>query len=49
MNLLKLPAGFKEFLTALQDPAEIHRYSERRLRKNLTSKRVIKVLHNQKV
>ena len=38
MDLLKLPAEVKEFLTGLQDPAAIRRYSERRLRKNLTSK-----------
>ena len=37
MNLLKLPAEVKEFLASLQDPMEIQRYSERRLRKSLMS------------
>jgi hypothetical protein len=32
MKLLKLPTGFREFLLALDDPKEIRRYSERRLR-----------------
>lgn len=33
MNLLRLPAEFKEFLAGLSDPKEIRKYSERRLRK----------------
>ena len=49
MNLLKLPAEVKEFLTGLQDPAGIRRYSERRLRNNQTSKVMLKELNNQKV
>ena len=49
MNLLKLPAEVKEFLTGLQDPAKIRRYSERRLRNNQTSKVTLKKLNNQKV
>ena len=32
MNLLKLPDEMKEFLTGLDDPKEIHKHSERRLR-----------------
>jgi ParB-like chromosome segregation protein Spo0J len=32
MNLLKLPAEMWEFLARLDDPKEIRRYSERRLR-----------------
>jgi len=44
MNLLKLPAEVKEFLNGLQDPVEIRRYSERRLRKTLKSKMWIKEL-----
>jgi len=38
MNLLKLPSDVKEFLASLQDPMEIKRYSERRLRKHLPDK-----------
>jgi ParB-like chromosome segregation protein Spo0J len=49
MDLLKLPAEVKEFLTGLQDPAGIRRYSERRLRNNQTSKVMLKELNNQKV
>jgi len=49
MNLLKLPAEVKKFLIDLQDPAEIRRYSERRLRNNQTSKVMLKELNNQKV
>jgi hypothetical protein len=49
MNLLKLPAEMKEFLNGLQDPVKIRKYSERRLRKNLTSKVMLKELNNQKV
>jgi len=41
MNLLKLPADVKEFLARLQDPMEIQRYSERRLRKNLLGKTTV--------
>jgi hypothetical protein len=32
MNLLKLPAEMREFLLRLDDPKEIRKYSERRLR-----------------
>lgn len=32
MNLLRLPTEFREFLTGLEDPKEIRKYSERRLR-----------------
>jgi hypothetical protein len=32
MNLLKLPAEVREFLSGLNDPKEIRKYSERRLR-----------------
>jgi hypothetical protein len=32
MNLLKLPAEWQEFLIGLEDPKEIRKYSERRLR-----------------
>ena len=46
MNLLKLPTGLKEFLTNLQDPVEIRRYSERKLRNNQTSKIMLKELNN---
>jgi hypothetical protein len=46
MNLLKLPTGLKEFLTDLQDPVEIRRYSERKLRNNQTSKVMLKELNN---
>jgi len=49
MDLLKLPAEVKKFLTGLQDPAEIRRYSETRLRNNQTSKVMLKELNNQKV
>jgi hypothetical protein len=49
MNLLKLPAEMKEFLNGLQNPVKIRKYSERRLRKNLTSKVMLKELNNQKV
>ena len=49
MDLLKLPAEVKEFLTGLQDPTEIRRYSERRLRKCLTDKTKIKRLINDKI
>ena len=42
MNLLKLPANVKRFLASLQDPMEIQRYSERRLRKSLTEKQRLK-------
>ena len=38
MNLLKLPAEVKEFLVGLDDPREIMKYSERRLRNSLKSK-----------
>ena len=38
MNLLKLSSDVKEFLASLQDPMEIKRYSERRLRRRLTAK-----------
>ena len=47
MNLLKLPTEVKEFLTGLQDPGEIRRYSERRLRNNKTSKVMLKDLNHQ--
>jgi len=46
MNLLKLPARLKELLINLQDPVEIRRYSERRLRKSLKSETRIKELKN---
>ena len=49
MNLLKLPARLKEFLTNLENPVEIRRYSERRLRKSLKSEILIKELKNYKV
>ena len=42
MNLLKLPADFQEFLTGLDDPKEIRKYSERRLRQSLKSKTMVK-------
>ena len=32
MNLLKLPADLKEFLVKLDDPNEIRKFSERKLR-----------------
>jgi hypothetical protein len=32
MNLLKLPIEMREFLVGLEDPREIRKYSERRLR-----------------
>ena len=35
MNLLKLPAEMRDFLAGLDDPREIRKYSERRLRKSL--------------
>jgi hypothetical protein len=38
MNLLKLPAEMREFLAGLENPKEIRKYSERRLRKGLKSK-----------
>ena len=49
MNLLKLPANFKAFLASLQDPMEIQRYSERRLRKSLADKTKTKRLINDKI
>ncbi|UCG12256.1 MAG: hypothetical protein JSU72_17435 [Deltaproteobacteria bacterium] len=49
MDLLKLPAEVKEFLIGLQNPAEIRRYSERRLRNNQTTKVMLKEINNQKV
>ncbi len=49
MNLLKQPPEVKEFLTGLQDPVEIRRHSERRLRNNQTSKIMLKELTNQEV
>ncbi|MFC1856484.1 hypothetical protein ACFL9U_00465 [Thermodesulfobacteriota bacterium] len=33
MNLLKLPADLREFLIGLNDPKEIRKYSERKIRK----------------
>ena len=33
MNLLRLPIDFQDFLAGLDDPKEIRKYSERRLRK----------------
>jgi hypothetical protein len=33
MNLVKLPTEFKEFLLGLDDPKEIRKYSERKIRK----------------
>ena len=36
MNLLKLSAEMREFLLGLDDPKEISKYSERRLRSNKT-------------
>ena len=48
MNLLKLPANVKGFLASLQDPMEIQRYSERRLRKSLTDKtKTIRLINNK--
>ena len=35
MNLLKLPVEFQEFLAKLENPKEIRKYSERRLRRGL--------------
>jgi hypothetical protein len=32
VNLLKLPSDWKDFLLGLEDPKEIRKYSERRLR-----------------
>lgn len=32
MNLLKLPTEMQEFLAGLDDPKEIRKYSERKLR-----------------
>ena len=49
MNLLKLPANVKGFLASLQDPMEIQRYSERRLRKSLTDKTKVKRLINDNI
>jgi hypothetical protein len=49
MNLLKLPAVLKEFLTNFQDPREMRRYSERRLRKYLPGKMTLKCLINRKI
>ncbi len=37
MNLLKLPAKVQKFLVDLNDPKEIRRHSERRLRQSLSS------------
>ena len=37
MNLLKLPDEMREFLAKLDDPKEIRKYSERRLRQNLSA------------
>ncbi|MGD8986392.1 MAG: hypothetical protein PVI53_20375 [Desulfobacteraceae bacterium] len=37
MNLLKLPAKAQKFLVDLNDPKEIRRHSERRLRQSLSS------------
>ena len=37
MNLLKLPAKVQKFLADLNDPKEIRRHSERRLRQSLSS------------
>jgi len=34
MNLLKLSAEMREFLLGLDEPKEIRKYSERRLRRN---------------
>jgi hypothetical protein len=36
MNLLKLPAEMREFLARLDDPKEIRKYSERKLRNCLS-------------
>ncbi|MBC8434038.1 MAG: hypothetical protein H8D96_19180 [Desulfobacterales bacterium] len=33
MNLLKLPSDLREFLVGLNDPKEIRKYSERKIRK----------------
>jgi hypothetical protein len=38
MNLFKLPDEMREFLTGLDEPKMIKKYSERRLRKSLKSK-----------
>lgn len=38
MNLLKLPAEVQEFLSNLDDPREIRKYSERKLREFLRTK-----------
>ena len=32
MNLLKLPSDLREFLVGLNDPKEIRKYSERKIR-----------------
>jgi hypothetical protein len=37
MNLLKLPDELQKFLVDLNDPKEIRRYSERRLRQSLSA------------
>jgi hypothetical protein len=41
MNLLKLPVEMQDFLLGLDDPREIRRYSERRLRKSLAKEKEI--------
>ena len=38
MNLLKLPIDFQKFLLGLNDPVEILKYSERKLRKLINPK-----------
>ncbi len=38
MNLLKLPIDFQEYLLGLNDPVEILKYSERKLRKLINPK-----------
>ena len=46
MNLFKLPEEMREFLLGLEDPKEIRKYSERRLRKSLKSEMRTKKLKN---
>jgi hypothetical protein len=36
MNLLKLPSDFQQYLLRLDDPEEIRKYSERKLRNSLS-------------
>jgi hypothetical protein len=46
MNLLRLLTEIQEFLARLDDPKEIRRYSERRLRNSLKSRIDVKELND---